>query len=213
MGINDNTFNELAVDQRIINHIFQRDVFGTAERTIAGDDELCIGILKTVGNALCTETTKDDRVDGSDPCTSQYGDGQLRNHSHIDANTVAFFDAIVLEYIGKLVHLGMQLCIGEQAVVVIRVIGFPDDRRLVGLVYQVPVNTVFSDVERCAAEPFDGRLLKIPIQDLVPGLLPLEMAGHIPPKIFRIFNTFLPCFLVTLVGRNLIWIAHIAFEI
>ena len=199
MGIYDNAFNKLAADQRIINHIFQRDVFGSAEGTIAGDDELGIGILQTVGNALCTETTKDDGVNGPNPCTSQNSNRQFWNHSHIDADTVAFFDAIVLEYIGKLVHLGMQLRIGEQAVVIIRVIGFPDDGRLVGLVYQVSVDTVFSDVELCTAEPFDGRLLEIPIQDLVPGLLPLKMAGHFPPKIFRVFNTFLPCFLVTLV--------------
>ena len=213
MGIYDNAFNKLAADQRIINHIFQRDVFCATERTIAGDDELGIGILQAVSNALCTETTKNDGVNGSDPCTSQNGNRQFWNHSHINADTIAFFDPIVLEYIGKLVHLGMQLRIGEQAVVIIRIIGFPDDGWLVGLVYKVPVNTVFGDVEFRAAEPFDGRLLEIPIQDLVPGLLPLKMAGHFPPKIFRIFNTFLPCFLVTLVGRNLIWIAHIAYEI
>ena len=136
-------------------------------------------------------------MDGSNPCTAQNGDRQLRDHAHVNANAVAFFDAIVFEHVGKLVHLGMQLFIGEHAVMIIRIIGFPNDGRLVGLVHQVSVDTVFCDVELCAAEPFDGRLLEIPIQDLVPGLLPVEMAGHFSPKTLRVFYTFLPCFLVT----------------
>ena len=96
MVVDDYTFDKLAADQRIINHIFQRDVFGATEGTIAGDDEFGIGILQAVGNALCTESAKDDRVNGADPCTAQNGDGQLRDHPHVNANTVAFFDAIVL---------------------------------------------------------------------------------------------------------------------
>ena len=213
MGINNDAFDEFAADQSIIDHVLERDVFGSAEGTIAGDDEFSIGILKAVCNALCTEPSKNHRVDGSDPCTSQHSNGQFGNHSHIDADTVAFFDAVVLQYVGKLIHLGMQLCIGDHAVVIIRVIGLPYDGGLVGLVHQVPVDTVFSDVELRTTEPFDGRLLEIPIQDLVPGLFPLEMAGHFPPKTLRVFYTFLPCFLVTLVRRNLIWIAHKSIEI
>ena len=107
----------------------------------------------------------------------------------------------------------MQLCVGEHAVVIIRVIGFPDDGRLVGLVGEVSVDAVFCDVKLCATEPFDGGLLEIPIQDLVPGLLPLKMTGYISPKTLRVFNTFFICFLITLVRRNLIWIAHKAFKI
>jgi hypothetical protein len=98
-------------------------------------------------------------------------------------------------------------------VVIIRVIGFPDDGGLVGLVGKVPVDAVFCDVKLCSTEPFDGWLLEIPIQDLVPGLLPLKMAGYIPPKTLRVFNTFFIGFLVTLIRRNLIWIAHKAFKI
>ena len=213
MGVYNDAFNKLAADQCIINHILEWDVFGSAEGTIAGDDEFSIGILKAVCNALCTEPAKNHRMDGSDSCTSQNRNRQFRNHPHINTDTVAFFNTVVLQYIGKLIHLGMQLCIGDHAVVIGRIIGLPNDGGLVGFVGKVPVDTVFCDIELCATEPFDGWLLEIPIQDLVPGLLPLEMAGHFPPKTLRVFYTFLPCFLVTLVRRNLIWIAHMAFEI
>src|SRR3990172_2825517 len=78
----------------------------------------------------------------------------LRDHGHVDAHAVALFHATAFQDVGELAHLGMQLAISYFPVY-LGIVAFPDDRRLVAALFEVPVEAVDAGVELRALEPAD----------------------------------------------------------
>ena len=75
---------------------------------------------------LCArKAAEDDRMHRADARAGQHGNGQLGHHAHINAYAVAFFHAIILQHIGKLHHLEMQVAVGEYAVMLLQDRCFP----------------------------------------------------------------------------------------
>lgn len=68
--------------------------------------------------------TYHNRVHCTDSGAGQHCDGQLECHRHIQSDTVAEFNAMRLQNIGKATHLAQQLLVGETARV-FRMVAFP----------------------------------------------------------------------------------------
>ena len=103
-------------------------------------------------------------------------------HRHVNDNAIPFFDVVPLKNVGELADLTMQLLVGQSHF--ITRLPFPDQRSLIpGRPKQMPVKTVFGDIQFSADEPLGERLL--PLQDFLPFLLPeAEALRLFLPRIF-----------------------------
>lgn len=69
------------------------------------------------------------------------------------------------------------------------VITLPDQRRLVGALGKVPVDTVIADVKLASGKPGDIALDEVVVDDFVPGLVPgQEFSGHFAPETLRVLD-------------------------
>src|SRR5262249_22055036 len=112
-----------------------------------------------------------DGVRHPEASAGEHGDGQLRDHRHVEGDAVAGFQALALEDVGELADLVVQLLVGEAAL--IARVAFPEDGGLVAArPGQAAVEAVVRDVELAADKPLRMRLL--PVKDAVPALDPVE---------------------------------------
>ena len=177
--------------QGFVDNIFQVERFGTTIGPVGRDHHLAGAVIDPCRKGRGRESREYHRMDGADPGTGQQRHCEVRDHGHVDADAVAFFDAFFLEDIGKTAYAVVQLAVSDVFCWFIRVIGFEDDRVLVTLHPQVPVEAVLCHVQFCALEPFHLRFLKIPFKDLVPPFMPKEMLlGDLFPEVFRLGNGF-----------------------
>jgi hypothetical protein len=157
---------------------FQRRVDGGLERirraapeaAVGGDDELRADILDPVAQCLGGEAAEHDAVRRADPRAREHRDRQLRDHRHVQRYAISLADAERGERVREPAHLGVQLSVGERALVA--GLALPDDRGLVAaprvLALEMAVETVVRDVELPAHEPLRER--RLPVEHLLPGL-------------------------------------------
>jgi hypothetical protein len=72
----------------------------------------------------------------------------------IDFDPVAFLDADRLQHVGETAYPPVQVLIRNRQVAV-RIVALPDDRGLVRLVVEVPVNAVVTDIQLTILVPPD----------------------------------------------------------
>ena len=180
-----------------------RDIeLGAAHAGVLRDDGLALGVVDASHEAVRAERAEHDRVDSADPRAGEHGDGQLRDHLHVDANAVAFFDAQILQRIGGLLHLDLQLRVGVSAAFV-RVVAFPNERGVVALaIVYVAVDAVVAGVELAADEPLNLRLVIVPFAERVPFFKPVQALGVLRPKPFRVVDRSVVKFAVLLEGGD-----------
>jgi hypothetical protein len=65
---------------------------GTAHHAVGGDEELAVESTMRSASESAREAAEDDGVDGADAGAGQHGDGQFRDHRHVDGNPVALLD-------------------------------------------------------------------------------------------------------------------------
>ncbi len=118
-------------------------------------------------------------MDGADAGAGQHGDDRLGDHRHVDGDPVAPRDAQFGEGVGGLGDHVLQLGVGDRAGVARLALPVVGDA-LAQAVGHVAVHAVDGGVEPAVDEPLgEGRL---PVQDGVPGPVPLEPAGLLLPE-------------------------------
>ncbi len=119
----------------------------------------------------------------ADAGAGQHGDGGLGDHRHVDGHPVALADAQLLQDVGQLAGLLMELTIGE-GLVVLGIVALPDDRRLVAARLEVAVDAVGADVQRAVLEPADVHVVGVEggVLDLGGRLEPVEALGLLAPE-------------------------------
>ena len=128
---------------------------------------LRLGVVDAVRKGVRGEPAEDDVVDGADAGAGEHGHRRLQEEGHVDGHPVPLRHAQVLQAVGELAHLPVQLQVGEGAD--IAVLPLPDQRGLVPpRALQVPVKAVVAEVELAADEPPGMR--RVPVQHLVQGL-------------------------------------------
>src|SRR4051812_32821913 len=103
-------------------------------------------------------------MDSSYSRTGENSYYQFGHHAHVNADPVSFFYAVVPEHMSELAHLKVQLRIGKGPGQFFRVIGFPDDRRAVSKLGEMPVEAIFRNVKFTAQEPFYFGIPEVPFQ-------------------------------------------------
>src|SRR3954462_14202343 len=104
----------------------QLDFTAPTERTVLGNDDRGLTIVNAINESVSREAAEYDRVRCADTRTSQYGNGQLRCHSHVDGDAIAFLHLQRFQNIGEFLHLAMELLVGEGSQVARFTL--PDDR-------------------------------------------------------------------------------------
>ncbi|OPZ26777.1 MAG: hypothetical protein BWZ01_01950 [Deltaproteobacteria bacterium ADurb.BinA179] len=144
-----------------------RDSLVAAIGSVAGDEHLGIAVFDPVSQGLGREASENDRMQDPDPGACQHGDDQLRNHGKVNGYHIPFLKPEVLEYVGELVDLAVQVPKGIYLPVV-GVVAFENNGCLVLLRFQVPVNTVVGRVELSAHKPLHVQVVaEGPVGNLV----------------------------------------------
>ena len=175
--------------QRLVGVSLERHVAAAARAFVGGEHHPAVGIENAVAQRVRRESAEHDGVHRADPRAGEHRHRRLGHHRHVDADPVAFLHALGLEHVGELADLGVQLPEGD-APLLARPIPFPEDRRLVAALLQMPVEAVPGDVHPGAVEPPDVDIaLEGPVRDLVPLPEPVDMlVRHVRPESVRILD-------------------------
>ena len=171
-----------ALEQRLVGHGLQRDDAAAAQALVGGDEHLAAAVLDAVAQRVGREAAEDDGVDRADARAGEHRDGELGDHRHVDGDAVALLDAVLLEHVGEAADLVVERLVRVDLAAAL--VGLPDDGGLVAApVGQVTVEAVVGDVGLAADEPLDLGRLELPLEDLVPRLVPVdELARPCRPR-------------------------------
>src|SRR5262249_24284581 len=134
-----------------------------------------------------SEASEDDRVNRAEPCDREHGDHGLRDHRHVDDDSVALGEAERGEGARTLRDLFPELAEGEG-------LNRPRDRAIVdqghlvrAAVLDVPIDGVVAGVDLAAHKPPVERLARV-VEDLVPLLAPADLVRGLGPKPLGVIN-------------------------
>ncbi len=130
-------------------------------------------------SASAREAAEDDGVGCADAGARQHGDRELRDHRHVDGDSVALLHAKPAQRVREAADLVEQLGVRDGA----RVAGltFPVVRHAVAQSRgHMAVEAVGADVELAADEPL--RIRRLPRVELVPRLHPVEPVALLRPE-------------------------------
>ena len=136
-----------ALREGFIHDCFHRYLLRSAAHGIRSNHNLATAVVDAVGHGVGTKPGKHHRMDGSHASTGQHGIGQLGNHGHVDAHTVAFAYTQICEHVGHTAHFIVQLAVRNMFCIFMGFVGLPNDGSFVGLIFQMAVDAVFRDVE------------------------------------------------------------------
>ena len=149
-----------------------------------GDERLRVRHLHPLPDRVGGEAAEDDVVRGADPGAGEHRDDDLGDHRQEDPDDVALADAEVLEPVGQPLHVALQLCVGDVALLALLaapVIGDPVAEP--GL--DVPVQTVVGGVEPAIGEPRVERRVRV-VQHRGERLVPVQLPGLFGPVCLRV---------------------------
>src|SRR5262249_15457904 len=122
---------------------------------------------------------EDDGMDRADASASEHGDRQLRNHREVEGDPIAFLHSEFTQDVSELADLAVEVAVRQRPLVAR--LALPDERRLVAArSREVAVHAVDGGVELAAHEPLGLR--RLPVENLLPGPLPLELFGEVLPE-------------------------------
>ena len=110
----------------------QRHFLAAAQAFIGRNDDVGITIVEPVGQRVGRKPAKDHGMNRTDPCAGQHGIGSFGDHRHVDRDAVALLGTHHLQRIGHAADFVKDFAIGDVLGVFAGVVGFPDDRCLVG---------------------------------------------------------------------------------
>ena len=176
--------------QRIVYNSFQIDGLCPAVSAIARNDDVAGGIIDPVFQRSGRKPGKDNGMDGPNTGACQTGNGQLWSHWHVKTDPISFFSAIAFKHVGESTNAAVQFFVSDLLGRFIRVVRFEQNGHLVSSGCEMPVQTIFRDVQFSAQKPLYRWGFKLPFQGFVPLLFPVECFCFLTPESFWIGNTF-----------------------
>ena len=164
-------------------------MLATANLVVSGDDNLGTGVVDTVTQALCRETTKHHGVCCADTGASLHGSHAVDRHGNVDDHTVTLLHALGLQRIGDLAGLGQQIRVGNFGD--FATVSFKNDGCFVAQAFfDVAVEAVVGRVQRAVCKPLEERCVAF-VESLCKGGLPADqLTGVTSPKAFVIGLSF-----------------------
>ncbi len=116
----------------------ERDLLAAAHTFVGRNHDVRFAVLDAAAERFGRKAAENDGVNRADARTGEHRDGCLRNHRHVDRDTIAFLDAEIAHRAPESAYTLVQLPIRDLAVDG-RVVAFPDDRRLIAACLQMPI--------------------------------------------------------------------------
>ena len=181
---------------------FLGNSLGAAEGAIAGDQNFRSGVFDTISERLGAEAAEYYAMNGADTCAGQKTDRQFGDHRKEETDTIAFFNSVVLEYVGELANLLVQLLVGKSSFFA-GLIAFPDQADLIAALFQMTVQAVVRNIKLAAFKELhiNGAFfdVKVIIHHLVPFFEPGDLLlGDFRPEFIRLLNRTFPQLVVSL---------------
>ena len=173
--------------QRFFDGGEQFDFGAAAVGAVLGDDGDGLRVVDAVHQGVGGESAEDHGMRRADSGAGQHGNGQLRRHAHVDGDAVSLFHPKSLQHVGELLHLAMQLLIGEGA----DFAGFalPNDGSFIfASSLHVAIEAVVGKIKLAADKPLGPGI--IPLQNFVPLFEPVQFLRCLAPKFLGIFHRF-----------------------
>ena len=82
---------------------------GAAVALVGADEHLGAAVVDARLEGLGREAAEHHHVDGADARAGQHDDGQLGDHGQVQGDAVALLDAVLLEHVGELADLVLEL--------------------------------------------------------------------------------------------------------
>ncbi len=166
--------------ERLVHRGLERDLAAAAELPVGGDDLRGAGVDDALLQALRRKSAEHHRVRRADARAGLHGDHDLDRHRHVDEHPVALLDAVRLQCVRELAHPVIQLLVGDPRD--LAVVGLEDDRDLVGLRLEVPVEAVVGGVQLAVVEPLEERRVGL-VEHFREWLVPEQvLARHAAPR-------------------------------
>jgi hypothetical protein len=109
-------------------------------------------LADAIAQRVRREAGEHDRVHGADPRAGEHRPGELGDHRQVDADAVAAPDAVVEQHVREPADVLVQLAVADVPVGA-GLVADPEDRRLGGLVAEMPVDAVPRGVQLAVQEP------------------------------------------------------------
>src|SRR5215468_286806 len=183
----DDVFNPRAASRRYFQGLLgnrrQRDVLTFAVCEVCREQRL----RSTGGNAVAkrvrAETGEHDRMDGADADRREHQHHGFCGHRHVDRDAIALVDAKAAERRRDALYFVQDLRVGIDRTLATFV--EVDQRGMAAAsVRDVVVERVVAEIRFAADEPSEGR--RRPLERLVPGPEPRQLAGCAIPETLRI---------------------------
>ena len=158
--------------ERFVGVMLESDLLAAPVPAIGGDQDLGLAVVDPTRQRLGREPAEDDRVRRPDPGAGEHRDRQLRDHRHVDGDAVARLDAELLEGVGRLADLALEVAERQRSGVAW--LADPVVGRLVAEApLDVSIDAVVADVELAAGEPLRER--QIPFERRRERRRPVEL--------------------------------------
>src|SRR4029077_6285617 len=89
----------------------------TSPATISGDYDFATCVVDAIDQRGAGEPAEDHRVGSADARARQHRDREFRNQRHVKRHAIPLFDSTTLQDVGKFADFGMELLVGEGALV------------------------------------------------------------------------------------------------
>jgi hypothetical protein len=176
----EDRLDRLHVAHDLVDLLLDSGGLALAARAVDGDQRLGLGELHPLLDRLGREAAEDDVVDGADPRAGEHRHDDLGDHREEDADDVLRADPAVLERVGRLLDLAVQVRIGD--VELLALLAAPVEGDAVAVAgLDVAVDAVVGDVELAVGEPLGERRVG-PVEHLVGLLVPVQRLGLLGPE-------------------------------
>ena len=153
---------------------FVIDPAAVAVVAVGIDKHTAAGIRGAQAAGFTRKAAKHHGVNHAETSASQHGNGQFRDHGHVDGDAITFLQAgKFAQHGGDFVHTPVEFLISDDDVVLVFRLGNEDKRSLVLVLGQVAVDAVVAGIQLSADEPFPKRRM-IGVQGGVPVLVPVQ---------------------------------------
>src|SRR5882672_2404634 len=151
------------------------------------DEYAAAGIGGAKAAGFPAESAEDDGMDDAEPRASEHGDGQLRNHGHVNGYAVAGLEAgEIAEHGGNFVDALVEFLVGDDGGGFGFGLGDENQRGFVLMFDEMAIDAVVAGVEFAADKPFpEGWIAGV--EGLAPGLVPMEEVGVVVKTFREIF--------------------------
>ncbi|MCY1231738.1 hypothetical protein D9M72_441980 [compost metagenome] len=188
---------------RLVGVVLERHGLTAANPFIAGDDKRGLAIDYAACQGLWRKASEDDRMHRTYAGAGKHRIGGFGDHRHVDGDTVALLDAVLLHNVRHAADVHVELEVGD-LLVDIRVVPLEDNRSPIAVGLKMAVNAIIGDVREAVLEPFNRDVSgERRVLDLCVGFEPVNPLSVLAPELIRIADAFfVPPFVLGFIDKR-----------